>query len=86
MREEKESKIALISMITSTLKIECGLKLIALKIFRKNPGLILDIKEKYDNFEVCLPGFQFSRTMLYPSPLSKIRNDPEFFSTWGHHF
>ena len=31
-REEKESKIALIFIITSTLKIECGFKLIVLKI------------------------------------------------------
>ena len=78
MREEKESKIEMIFIITSTLKIECGFKLIVLKIFGKTPRPILDIKEKISNFQVCLCVVQWSRTMFCPFPFSKIRNDPDF--------
>ena len=45
-KKKKKSKIASIFIFTSTLKIECGFKLIVLKISGKNPGPILDIKGK----------------------------------------
>ena len=41
------------------------------KIFCKNPGPLLDIKEKISNFEVCLLVLQWSRTMFCPFQLVK---------------
>ena len=86
VREEKESDIALIFIITSTMKIECGFELIALQIFWKNPGPNLDIKEKNYNFKVCLLGLQLSWTMFCSSSHSKSWMILNFFSTWWLHF
>ena len=87
VREEKESKIALIFIITSRLKIECSFKFIVFNIyFKKSRPIPWYQGKKWQFFKVCLLGLQWSRTMFCPSPLSKIRNDLEFFSTWWPHF